>query len=84
MIVHRSFKKIGIILILMYFQIRSPRNKAFEVISFPTHKAYNRKVMFVLDFGLKLVFFSPQHFYRIQALHYSVISKYEMLVILEQ
>lgn len=40
--------------------------------------------MFVLDFGLKLIFFSPWHFYRIQALHYLVISKYEMLVILEQ
>lgn len=37
--------------------------------------------MFSLDFGLKLIF-SP--FYRIQALYYLVISKYEMLVILEQ
>lgn len=40
--------------------------------------------MFVLDFGLKLIFFSPQPFYRIQALHYLATSKYEMLVILEQ
>jgi hypothetical protein len=39
--------------------------------------------MFVLDFGLKLIF-SLWHFYRIQALHYLVISKYEILVILEQ
>lgn len=43
--------------------------------SFLIHEIYNRKVMFVLDSGLKLIFL-PQHFYRIQALHYLVISKY--------
>lgn len=35
------------------YNILSPRNKAFDVISFPVHEIYNRKVVFVLDFGLK-------------------------------
>lgn len=62
----------------MYFQNFSPINKALDVISFPIHEIYHRKVMFVLDSGLKLIF-SPQHFYRLWALYYFIIPNIKCL-----